>query len=141
MTLTSEQQATSLRSQNPVKPDPSFLSELIEEEHHQHLLEAGNIGKRPLAVSWSDENSWVSQGYHARVLRSVCACGAETRALLGIFHEDATPSGKSRSQDLSLRGLQVPILGNYQVRIETAPLSAICPACLPVKGFSSEIFL
>lgn len=118
-------------------PGNDFLL-FLEEEHHQHLLEAGNLGRKPREIPWSDENAWTSRGYHAKVLRSVCRCGTHTDSLIGIFHEETTPSGKSRSQALNLRNFQVSLGENYPIRIETGPLMAICPACLSAKGFFLE---
>jgi hypothetical protein len=116
-------------------PELSPFLEFIAEEYHQHLLEAGNLGKKPRAISWSDDNTFFSQGYHARVTITPCSCGASHKALVGIFHEEKTPSGKTRSQALTLRGLQIPLHDSYTIRTETLPLVHVCPSCLTSKGF------
>jgi hypothetical protein len=110
----------------------------IDADYHQFLLERGNLVPRPREVSWSDENRWTSLGYSARTLRTVCACGSHSDTMLGIFHDERTPSGKTRSLALDPARFQIPLDGNFPV-YRTTGTCAVCPSCLSSKGFSSEI--
>ena len=115
-------------------PNPLALD--IEEDYHQHLLEKGNLGKKP-RPNWSDENAWISLGYSARVFRSVCkSCGTQTDSLVGIFHDEKTPSGSLRSTALAANA-QWPQGEKYPVHVTTSPVN-LCAACLPFVGFAES---
>lgn len=116
-------------SSNPLLND-------LEADYHAYLLEKGNLVKRPPAVSWSDENSWRSQGYEAHIQTSLCACEAITSTLTGIFHVETTPSGKRRALALSPKA-QIPLGQGYPI-IETLVETLHCAHCIPFKGFTRE---
>jgi hypothetical protein len=119
---------------NAQSPNP-FLDE-IEEEHHRHLLEAGNLGPKRKSSEWTGENSWTSQGYLAVVIRSSCACGAYADNLAGVFHIEQTPSGARRQQALdTTKRIQIPLDGSWKVSSVDRSVQ-ICPACLSANGFS-----
>lgn len=86
----------------------NFLSE-IEAEHHQHLLEAGNLNKPRKSSLWTGENNWESQGYVLRCQHLRCQhCQETTPLLLGAFHRESNGRGDSRETALDLRTLNIP---------------------------------
>lgn len=102
----------------------------IEAEHHNHLLENGNLLRK--RNNWSDDNAWTFKGYTARILSYKCRCGSYSETLLGIFAKETTPSGKSRETSLNLRGLQFnPQESAYTVETQTQGID-LCPNCIPL---------
>ena len=116
-----------LNPQNPLAAD-------LEEDWHQHLLESGNlINTRRGSHQWTGGNTWISQGYVAKILRVTCTCGAQHDSLIGIFHRE-TRCSETREQALNLRNTQFPGDHIHPIEITHAPALA-CVACLPSKGF------
>jgi hypothetical protein len=100
----------------------------LEAAHHQHLLEAGNLGKKPRFTEWSDKKPWTSGGYLARVSRYTCkGCGTRNQSLLGIFVVE-TRGTERRETALDLRNFQMQ--GGLFTAFLDLPNQAICPACL-----------
>lgn len=100
----------------------------IEAAHHQHLLEAGNLGKKPRHTDWCDRKPWASGGYLARVSRYTCkGCGTHNQSLLGIFAVE-TRGTERRETALDLRNFQMN--GSPAIAFLDLPNQAICPACL-----------
>lgn len=104
----------------------------IAEDHHQHLLERGNL--LPRKKDWTGENQWRSLGYLARINRHHCACGDIRDQFVGCYHAEITPSGTRREQ-LLINNLQIPLDQKYPILITDLDVR-ICPACLVAKGFS-----
>lgn len=115
----------------------------IESEKHAFLLEKGNLPgvarilQSPKQSSWTGENSWVSQGYLAQILRTKCTCGFSQDSLQGIFHVEKSPSGAIRKQALDLRRFQIPLQSDLNHLELTYHLIPLCLSCLPGKGFPS----
>jgi hypothetical protein len=100
----------------------------IEAAHHQHLLEAGNLGKKPRHTEWSDRKPWTSGGYLARLSEYTCTgCGTINRSLLGVFAIE-TRGTERRETALDLRNFQMQ--GSPPHIVTKLPNQAICPACL-----------
>ncbi len=101
-----------------------FLAE-IEAEHHQHLLERGNLDK-PRANPWHGNSNFLHQGYFTRVLRATCRnCGTQHDSLMGVFSREKNGLGAVREIALDLRRAQLPGGG---IPREYEPVSV--PACL-----------
>lgn len=125
----------------------SSLLDDIEAEKHSVLLESGNLpGKAkkllppsPKPQAWTGENTWTSNGYLARISRSICMCGAETKILVGIFHKETSPSGAVRLQALVNKPhrFQIPLGENYPLEI-TEDYTNICPECISTHGFTER---
>lgn len=113
-----------------------FLDD-IESDRHQLLLEKGNLLPKKREVSWSDENSWISQGYIARVLVTRCQCGTALKQLFSLAHCERTPSGKSREQALKLnqKGLTFPQSTRNQILVTTSDVE-ICAECVIAHNFT-----
>jgi hypothetical protein len=122
-------------------PNANPLLDDLNDEHHRHLLEFGNLGKKRASptqpgADWNRENSWTSLGYSAAISRLTCShCGSKTELLVGVFHVEKTPSGAKRETALDLRRFQVTLGENYPTTIVDQTIAA-CPACLPARGFS-----
>lgn len=103
---------------------PNALIEDLNAEHHNFLLEKGNLVKarRPC---WTDNHSWKTLGFSARISRVICDCGAVTESLLGLFRDEETPSGAKRSSAVKpseLSGENHPVI----TLISSAPVCAHC---------------
>lgn len=108
----------------------SSLLDDIEADHHRELLERGNLRPQKPAVSWSDENTWRSDGYEARILTTRCKCGKTDIRLNGVFHKKSTLSGKSKSQRLSDTALLQFSYESLSYAQDEAT-TGVCIACLP----------
>lgn len=107
---------------------PNPLLDDLEIAHHQHLLEAGNLGKKPRFTEWHERTPWTSKGYLARVSAYTCTgCSTYNQSLLGIFHVE-TRGTERKETALDLRNFQMN--GSPPVIITTLPNQAICPTCL-----------
>ena len=116
-------------------PSPQNLFSLdIEEDHHQNLLERGNL--LPKKKEWTGENQWASLGYLARVLVQSCSCGTDVEIFQGVFHSERTPSGTVRNTAL-IGNWQVPLGQDYPIITHTESVK-ICAYCLPSKGFKAQ---
>lgn len=107
----------------------SLLTEL-QADHHNELLESGNLKKRRVIHAPFRPTVWQSQGYLARAIRSTCLnCGAQLDSLMGIFHVET--SGTNRQEHvMSLKGFQLP--PGAPARIEwTHVKTAACLDCIP----------
>ena len=103
-----------------------LLSDL-EAAHHEHLLAAGNLGKKR-HVEWSDKRPWTSEGYLARISEYTCTgCGTVNQSLIGIFAVE-TRGTERRETALDLRNFQMQ--GSPKHTITKLPNQAICPACI-----------
>ena len=103
---------------------PNALLEDFAAEHHNHLLEAGNLKKA--RHPWSDDRSWKTLGFSARISRTLCACGAVNETLTGLFRDEETPSGSRRSVAIKpgeISGENHPLI----TIISSVP---ICPVCV-----------
>jgi len=104
------------------------LLEDLEAAHHQHLLEAGNLGKKPRFTEWSDKTPWISGGYLARLSQYRCTgCNTLNQSLIGIFHVETRGTERKESA-LDLRNFQMR--GSPPIAFIDLPNQAICPACL-----------
>lgn len=108
----------------------SSLLDDITLDHHAELLAHGNLKPRPPAVSWSDENSWRSEGYLARILTTTCRCGNSWPTLTGVFHVETTPSGKRKELRLSDTALLQLTPESLHLHHSDAR-AGICVKCLP----------
>lgn len=84
----------------------SLLDE-INAEHHNFLLEEGNLRKRRVKEA-PFIPQWHSTGYVCRLLETTCRCGSKHVSLMGIFHREETPSGGRRDQIMDARGFALP---------------------------------
>lgn len=103
---------------------PNALLDDFVAEHHNHLLEAGNLKKA--RAPWRDDHAWKTIGFSARISHVTCDCGAVSESLIGIFRDEETPSGARRSiatPHTELHGEKHPVI----TIISTAP---VCPACV-----------
>lgn len=102
------------------------LSDLIEEDHHQRLLESGNLAPKRKSSLWTGEKQWVSLGYVARISEQICSsCGAINRITLGVFHRETRPGGEVKELRLA-KGCQFRL---DRVEIESTQVDH-CPDCL-----------
>ena len=105
-----------------------FLNE-IEDEHHQNLLEKGNLGKRKPSL-FREETIFHSSGYLAKALRITCGkCGTQETRLQGIFHRETNSLGTSRLTAMPVNS-QYPLDQTYPIEIETCSIPQ-CYHCLP----------
>jgi hypothetical protein len=103
----------------------------IEAEHHNELLERGNLRKRRVVHAPWAHQPWESQGYVAHVIRSTCTnCGKQTDSLMGIFHVE-TRGTERQQQIIPLKGFQLPPPPT-RAWYEVSPVSvAACLDCIP----------
>lgn len=88
------------------------LSDLIEADYNQELIERGNLKKKENAAYLEayKRSQWTSEGYSARLLVQVCkSCGGEQKHVQGIFHVERNGLGDTRSTKLDDRA-QFPSL-------------------------------
>lgn len=116
----------------------SLLDDLLEEDHAWALSGNKKIPKKEQirnTNNWTDDKSWVSEGYVAHVFRSKCACGKTNDHLWGIFHRERSPSGSVK--EIKLQGkIQLPLGEKYPVRVMNSPDSNMCMDCMEASGFS-----
>lgn len=109
----------------------SDLADLIEADHHQRLLEAGNLGPKRKSSEWTGDTTFHSLGYIAKVDEQICrGCGTLSFRLLGVFHREANPRGDSRLSALDLRRLNIPTPIPTETQQSTVPA---CVSCLPLN--------
>jgi hypothetical protein len=102
----------------------------IEAEHHETLLEKGNlVNLKKGSHQWTGARDWENQGYIVRVLRATCrACGTQNDSLMGVFHREKNGRGDLREQALDLRRVQFS--GTASRVYEPVSVPA-CLDCLP----------
>jgi len=107
----------------------SLLSD-IEADHHNELLERGNLRKRQSIHAPFAPRVWESQGYLARAIRSTCQnCRVVTESLMGIFHVETSGSNR-QEQIIPLKGFQLP--PSAPAGMEWTPTqTAACLHCIP----------
>lgn len=108
---------------------PNALLDDFVAEHHNHLLEAGNLKKS--RTPWTDNHSWKTLGFSARISRSTCGCGTVTETLIGIFRDEETPSGARRS----VATPHQEIHGEKHPVITILSQTPICAACLKASTY------
>ena len=106
----------------------SLLDEL-QADHHNELLEKGNLRKRRVIHAPFAHKPWVSDGYLARAIHSECRCGAKHDSLMGIFLIE-TRGTERRETIMSLKGFQLP--PQAKARVEWTPVTTqACLDCIP----------
>lgn len=111
---------------------PNDLLSELQADHHNELLEKGNLRKRRVVHAPFASAPWASQGYLARIIRSTClGCGGQFDSLMGIFHVETRAGGtERREQVMSPKGFQLP--PTSAARAEVLPVqTAACLDCIP----------
>lgn len=115
-----------------------LLEDILDEDHKWALSGEKKIPKKEQirnTPTWSDDKSWISEGYVAHVFVSVCACGETEKHLWGIFHRERSPSGAVK--EIKLQGkIQIPGDKAYPVRVIQTPQTDVCIHCMNARGFS-----
>lgn len=94
--------------------------------------------KRPDANAWSNAQSFVSEGYVARVIRQTCkGCGGHVDFAQGIFHAERKPGDSARRLQKLGRGAQWPLSTHCEMEVEIQEVEW-CAACLRDLGFTIE---
>lgn len=116
----------------------SLLDDLLEEDHAWALSGNKKIPKKEQirnTNNWTDDKSWVSEGYIAHVFVTHCTrCSLDSKHFWGIFHRERSPSGSVK--EVKLQGkIQIPA-GQWPVRLIQSPDTHICAHCMDLNGFS-----
>lgn len=109
---------------------PNDLLAELQADHHNELLERGNLRKKPPIFAPFKPTQWTDAGYIARAIRSTCQnCGGQLESLMGIFHVQVAPGNRSETI-MSLKGFQLP--PGAPARLEwTETKTAACLDCIP----------
>jgi len=113
-------------SANPLLDD--FLA-----EQHNHLLEAGNLKRKPPVVA-PFIPQWQFLRNRARYTHTVCGfCSAETRTLIGLFRVEANPQSATRETAIPLTSDTPRTLQNFPLDHVTLRATVpFCASCLPI---------
>jgi hypothetical protein len=110
-------------SKNPLLDD-------VLEDHHQNLLERGNLGRKRILPDPIFVQKWESTGYLARILETTCdACGSIHSSLIGVFHTEKNLSDTTATREIALdlrRFRDLNLTPSIKVDIASVPLCAHC---------------
>lgn len=119
-----------------MKPDDDFLAAAAAFDLKRALAAPATRPSRH--TEWSNAESFVSEGYIARVLRQTCkSCGAVAEHTEGIFHAERKPGAAARRLTLLPRGAQWPVQEHLPLEV-TESTTDWCPPCLRMVGFDAE---
>ncbi len=119
-----------------MKPDDDFLAAAAAFDLKKALTQPA--ARRERHTEWTNAESFVSEGYLARILRQTCkSCGGTAETTEGIFHAERKPGATARRLTALPRGGQWPITEHLPLEVIETTVDW-CPACLRLVGFDAE---